>query len=211
MCGCASACTGQKPVVFVTDFQMEEHLSSTVRQIVKILMTVLALLLHYDNSLEKKSPQNAKCSMRPSHPVFISKFNDIEGRKKSNTETCLHNAKEVAAFATQFKPGHWCSLDPASEYGWWNGNSTEPQGELDIVALQMVAIFKCHTTHPTFAATEPVSLGHLVKEGRNYHFQRTFDNQTLLINTILASNLLCIYHRICQLYEKSTSISNPNS
>ena len=41
--------------------------------------------------------------------MFMSKFRHIEWTKKSNTETCLHNAKEVAAFDTQFKPGHWCS------------------------------------------------------------------------------------------------------
>ena len=48
--------------------------------------------------------------------IFMSMFNDIAWTKIGNTETCLHNAKEVAAFATQFKPGHWCtSLVPASE------------------------------------------------------------------------------------------------
>ena len=46
----------------------------------------------------------------------------------SNTETCLlHGAKDVAACATQFKPGHWCFQGPASENTWWNGNSNEPQ------------------------------------------------------------------------------------
>ena len=32
--------------------------------------------------------------------TFMSMFNDIDLRKKGNTETCLHNAKEVAALAT---------------------------------------------------------------------------------------------------------------
>ena len=35
--------------------------------------------------------------------------------------TCLHNAKEVAAFATQFKPGQWCFLKDTgipSHYRW---------------------------------------------------------------------------------------------
>ena len=47
--------------------------------------------------------------------ILMSLFNDIEWTKKGNTEICLHNAEEVAAFATQFKPGHWCFLGPASE------------------------------------------------------------------------------------------------
>ena len=54
-------------------------------------------------------------------------FNDIQWAKKDNTETCWHNAKEVTAFATQFKPGHWCFLGPASEKMWWNGHLNEPQ------------------------------------------------------------------------------------
>ena len=45
----------------------------------------------------------------------MSVFIDIERKKKCSTETCLRSAKEVAAFATQFKPGHWCSVEPASE------------------------------------------------------------------------------------------------
>ena len=49
---------------------------------------------------------------------FMSMFNDIEWTKKGDTETCLHNAREVAAFATQVKPGHWCFLGPASENTW---------------------------------------------------------------------------------------------
>ena len=26
---------------------------------------------------------------------------------------------------TQFKPGHWCFVEPALENTWWNGNSNE--------------------------------------------------------------------------------------
>ena len=42
--------------------------------------------------------------------------------------------------------------------------------EHDVVALQMVDIFKCHTSHPIFPATEPLSLGQLRKGGINHHF-----------------------------------------
>ena len=61
--------------------------------------------------------------------MFMFLLNDIEGTKKGNTETCLHNAKKVAAFATKFKPGHWCFLSSASEIAWWNANSKDPQGQ----------------------------------------------------------------------------------
>ena len=42
----------------------------------------------------------------------MSMFNNIEGRNKDNTETCLQNAKEVGVFATHNKPGYWCFLAP---------------------------------------------------------------------------------------------------
>ena len=42
--------------------------------------------------------------------IILSMFNDIERTKKGKTESCLHSAKEVAAFAAHFKPGHWCFL-----------------------------------------------------------------------------------------------------
>ena len=53
--------------------------------------------------------------------TFLSMFNEIEWTENGNTQTCLHNAKEVAAFATQFKPGLWCFPALASEKAWWNG------------------------------------------------------------------------------------------
>ena len=107
----------------------------------------------------------------------MSMFNDIEWRKKGNTEKCLHNATEVDAFATKFKPVHWCFLEPASESAWWNANSTEPQGKCDIVPLQMVDIFECHTSHPIFPATEPLSLGQSRKGRSNLPFPRYIRQQ----------------------------------
>ena len=50
--------------------------------------------------------------------IFMSLFNDINWAKKGNTEIGMDNAEEVVAFATQFKPGHWCFF--------WTGNSNEP-------------------------------------------------------------------------------------
>ena len=51
--------------------------------------------------------------------------------------------QEVATFAAQFKPGHWCFLWLASEKAWWNGNPTELRGQWNSIALQMTDIFKC--------------------------------------------------------------------
>ena len=38
--------------------------------------------------------------------IFMCVFNDIQWTKEGSADTCLHNAKEVAACATQLKPGH---------------------------------------------------------------------------------------------------------
>ena len=56
----------------------------------------------------------------------MSMFNDIEWTKKGYTEICLHNAKEVAAFATQVQARALVLF--ASERTWWNGNCNEIQG-----------------------------------------------------------------------------------
>ena len=87
--------------------------------------------------------------------------NDVEWT--GNTETSLQSAKDVAAFATPFKPGH-CVPGPASESSRWKGNSNEPQGKSNIIALQMVDNCKGHPSLPIFPAIEPLSLGQLWKE-----------------------------------------------
>ena len=61
--------------------------------------------------------------------MFMSMFNDVEWTKNGSTETYSHNAQEVAVFARQFKPGHWCFLGHPSGNSWWNGNSNESQGK----------------------------------------------------------------------------------
>ena len=59
--------------------------------------------------------------------IFMSMFSDMEWTKNGNAETCLHSAKEVAAFATQSIQARTLVLR-ASENTWWTANSKEPQG-----------------------------------------------------------------------------------
>ena len=70
---------------------------------------------------------------------------------------------------------------------------------------KMVAMFKCHNSHPKFPATEPLSFGQMRKRGRNHHFQGAFDVKKRLIKTILVSSFLCICKRICHWYETEKS------
>ena len=54
------------------------------------------------------------------------------------------------------------------------------------------------TSHPIFPGTEPL-IARTVEERRNtVPLPRTLDNKKILIKTLLASNLLSIYNRICQ-------------
>ena len=48
--------------------------------------------------------------------VSMCMFNGICWTKKGNTETCWHNAEEVAAFATKFEQRHWCFLARVRKY-----------------------------------------------------------------------------------------------
>ena len=118
--------------------------------------------------------------------ILMSMLNDIEWTQKGNTETCLHNAN-VAAFATQIKPLSWRFLEPVLEKTWWYENSNEPH---------QVSHFTS-----SISATEPPWPGQMEKEGINYHFEGTYENKKILINTMLAGNLLCIYKCICQWHE----------
>ena len=90
--------------------------------------------------------------------VSMSVFNDIEWTKKGNTDTCVHSAKGVAAFATQFKPGHSVSWGPRQRTRGEtenpntpppSHNPNNPQGQLDSIALQMVDIH-IQVSHFTF-------------------------------------------------------------
>ena len=77
--------------------------------------STLEIKKHTQKHLNEQNPETSDHRI-----IFMSLLNDIEWTKKVNTETCLHNAKDVAAFAAQFKPRHWCFVGPASENTWWN-------------------------------------------------------------------------------------------
>ena len=115
----------------------------------------------------------------------MSVFNGIEWIKRSNTDMCLHYGKEVAAYATKFKPGHLCFLGVASENTWWNGNSNGP------LALHMVDMFKCHTSHPIFSDSH-CRLDSGRKGGRNEHFHGT-ENIMNLMETLIMYLRTCDY------------------
>ena len=128
----------------------------------------------------------------------MSVSNDIEWTKKGCTGTCLHNAKEVPAFATQIQAR--TLVLPGGPRQNIRGGTQIPTNlkENEILSQQMVDMFKCHTSHPIFPATESSPLGQLRKGGRNNHFIGTIENEKILIKTILASSFRCLDNRSCQ-------------
>ena len=114
---------------------------------------------------------------------------------KANTEKCSHNAKEVAAHATKFKPGHWCFLWPGSECTYWNGNSNEPQGQWGY--CRIAASWHIQVSHfpPDIPATEPLSLGRL-------RFPRYFEQPRPSWQAMYCS----FTKRICQWHEIENQI-----
>ena len=87
---------------------------------------------HIQTYLGERNPESSEDRI-----MIMSMVDDIELTKKGNTETCLHTAEELAAFAPKFKPRHWCFRWPPSEKTWCNGNHNERRGQWDSAASQM--------------------------------------------------------------------------
>ena len=87
--------------------------------------------------------------------------------------------------------------------------SQQTHGQWDLIALQMVGIPMCHTSHPTFFSDRTTSPGQVRKGGRHCHFQGTFENKKILINIILAGNILCIYNCICHWCDTENLVLTP--
>ena len=49
--------------------------------------------------------------------------------------------------------------------------SQQAPRQCDVVASQMVDNVKCHTAHPIFPTTVPLTLGQLEEGGSKWHFQ----------------------------------------
>ena len=121
---------------------------------------------------------------------FISMINDIDWTKSCNTETCVNAAKEVAAFATLLLFQARTLVLPGDRVRntSWNANSNDPQGTCDTVALQMVDILKCHTSHTKKPTTK-------TNDRKN---EQIATSKAHTRTIILAGTLqLCIYNFIC--------------
>ena len=108
--------------------------------------------------------------------IFMSMFNDNERTQKGNAETCLQNTKEVAAFATRFKPGHQCFLEAASENTWWNGKIQRTSRKMRYYRIAFgCRIQVSFTLHMQYFQQQ--------WWGKEDHFQSTYDNKKIFIKT----------------------------
>ena len=143
----------------------------------------------------------------------MSMFRDIAWAIQSNTHSSPHNANELAAFAATFQPGLWCFPGPATESTWWRGNpwAPAPKGKCDMVEWEMVDIFRFQSSHPIFLGTSPPSHVKLrLKKGNmNEHSQAICENKKVVIQTILACQLMCSHNVICHWFAKHNVIRTP--
>ena len=125
--------------------------------------------------------------------TFMSMFNDIEWTKKGNTETCLHNAKEAAAFATQLIQARTPLVLPGARVSKKIRGGTEMptnHKENEIVSHCRWLPYSSVTLHIQYVQRQShFSLGQLRDGGINNHFHGTRDNKNILTKTILAKQL----------------------
>ena len=121
--------------------------------------------------------------------IILSMFNYTDWTESGNPEICLHNAKEVAAFAAEVKPGHQCFLALAPERMLWNGKPQNTQGHWYSIASDRTIV----------AWT-------LEEKELNSHFHGTFDTKKILIKTIVAGQLT-VYLQLHLLPSTSTPSS----
>ena len=86
--------------------------------------------------------------------------------------------------------------------------SNEPPESEILSQCRWLTNVKGHSSHLIFPATEPF-IAWMRNIKRIYHFQGTYQNNKSLINTTLASNLLCIYNRNCQCYDIEKAVPTP--
>ena len=130
--------------------------------------------------------------------ILMSMLNDIEWTNKDNTETFLHNAKEVGVFATHNNPGYWCFLAPRQKIcGGMEIPTISKENEI-LSHCQWLTYSSVILPTQNIQRQSLLSHGQLRTGGINYHSRGTVDNKKILIKTILASNSPCTYNKICQ-------------
>ena len=87
-----------------TELSKQYNWAASEVQFVRLVLPGLLLLTSRGMFRNAWTGKLENPSMGGSH--FMSMFNDIAWTKRGNIETRLHYAKEVAARATNFKPGH---------------------------------------------------------------------------------------------------------
>ena len=61
----------------------------------------------------------------------MSMYNDIDWRKRGNSENCIANAHRVTEYTRRFTRGHWSFPGPGSEQKWYETHANKPDEEWD--------------------------------------------------------------------------------
>ena len=113
-------------------------------------------------------------------------FNDLDWRRRGNSEKCISSSEQVKNYAKRFSRGHWSFPGPGDEKRWDGTLSYTPDGKWDSIVTQMVERIK-ETGHPVFmGSVSALSRGILKKKKKGgrctVHFNADSSNTEFLFS-----------------------------
>ena len=125
--------------------------------------------------------------------------------EEGNTENCLAQCQRSGSICDPIQARTLVLLDARVRKYVVEGKFRTSR-KLNIIALQMLDILKCHTS-PEISGDRAIIAWTV--EGMRKNYQGTRDNKKILTYITLAINLLFIYNRICQWYETENLVHTP--
>ena len=144
----------------------------------------------------------------------MSMFNDIDWKKRVNSERFISNSEQVKKYAKRYSRGHWSFLKERKR-SFTEFSATHLKDTCDSSATQMVERFN-ETGHPVFKSISALSRGiQKRKNGRDtIHFIADSSNTELLFRTIHPANQLSIYGAVsswCEEFGQKPNEKEPTS
>ena len=127
-CQCSKTMNGQRKVIQIQIWTNNTKKVAAFAGNVRIRTLVFPWACVREDAVERESQRSTKNIEYCRIAVGWLCSTTLNGQRRAIQTSVLHNAKEVAAFATQFKPWHWCFLETASE------NTSDVSSDRGIIA-----------------------------------------------------------------------------
>ena len=124
----------------------------------------------------------------------MSMHNDINWWTNKNESVRRENAKRVAAFAENFKPGRWSFLCLGDEEKWYGSLIDKPEGLWNSI-VEIVTQEFAKSGHHVFMCSSPLSRGVLKRKGGgriSIYYIAEPKSAERFMNTIVSVNQLNI-------------------